>query len=73
MGRFRVAFRAIFFIGSIRDRMVWRHQSSKDLPANARRVVIPELLEVLVRREMESGRTLFASTQPFRGAGLARW
>ena len=27
--------RAIFFMGSIRERMVWRHHSSRNLPAQA--------------------------------------
>ena len=27
--------RAIFFMGSMRDRMVWRHHSSRNLPAQA--------------------------------------
>jgi hypothetical protein len=33
---FAIAYeRAIFFMGSMRDRMVWRHHSSRNFPAQA--------------------------------------
>jgi hypothetical protein len=37
--------RAIFFMGSIRDRIVWRHHSSRNLPAQAGELYFPELLK----------------------------
>src|SRR5215468_9159846 len=37
--------RAIFFMGSMRDRIVWRHHSSRNLPSQAGELLVPELLE----------------------------
>src|ERR1700723_2895124 len=37
--------RAIFFMGSMRERMVWRHHSSRNFAAPGWRVVFPKLLK----------------------------
>ena len=44
--------RAIFFIGSIRERMVWRHQR---FAGPGRRVVLPELLKGILEKVSPDG------------------
>ena len=41
---------ATFFIGSMRERITWRHHWSRNLAAQRGGLVIPELLEVLLEQ-----------------------
>ena len=63
--------RAIFFIGSIRERMVCRHHSSRNFPAQVGEVYSQSLLEVFFEQIGPDGPQIVveevSQAEPLRG------